>query len=71
VITMARHDYDLPPGWHSLTDEQKDRWYKGERARRQALRQDTPLARKAREVQRRRERRAEARPGTVSVRAHR
>jgi len=68
---MARHDYDLPQCWTSLTDEQKDRWFKGERARRQALQQDTPLARKAQRVQRRRERRAEARPGTVSLRAHR
>ena len=68
---MARHDYDLPQCWDALTDEQKDRWYKGERARRQALRQDTPLARKAREVQRRRRRRAEARSGTVSLRAYR
>jgi len=68
---MARHDYDLPQCWDSLTDEQKDRWYKGERTRRQALRQDTPLARKAHEVQRRRRRRAEARSGTVSLRAHR
>jgi len=68
---MARHDYDLPQCWDSLTDEQKDRWYKGERARRQALRQDTPLARKAHEVKRRRRRRAEARSGTVSLQVYR
>jgi len=68
---MARHDYDLPACWDSMTPGEKDRWFKGERARRQALRQDTPLARKAREVHRRRQRRAEARAETVSVEAWR
>ena len=62
-----RHDYDFPQCWDTLTDAQKDRWYKGERARRQALRQDTAVARRARELQRRRTRKAEARADTVSL----
>jgi len=62
-----RHDYDLPQCWSSLTPAQKDRWFKGERARRQSLRQDTPLARRAQEVQRRRGRKAEARAETVDL----
>jgi len=62
-----RHDYDLPQCWDTLTDEQKDTWYKGERARRQALRQDTTVARRAKELRRRRERKAQARSETVDL----
>jgi len=62
-----RHDYDFPQCWDTLTDEQKDTGYKGERARRQALRQDTPAARRAHELQRRRERKAQARSETVDL----
>jgi hypothetical protein len=62
-----RHDYDFPQCWDTLTPEQKDTWYKGERARRQALRQDTVVARRARELHRRRQRKAEARADTVSL----
>jgi len=66
-----RHDYDLPQCWHSLSALEKDRWFKGERARRQALAQDTPLARRAHKVNRRRQRRAEARAETVDVEGRR
>lgn len=62
-----RHDYDFPQRWDSLTPEQKDSWYKGERCRRRALRQDTPLARRAAKVANRRERKAQARSETVDV----
>lgn len=34
-----RHDYDLPPDWEELSDEQRDQWFKQERARRMARRQ--------------------------------
>lgn len=62
-----RHDYDLPQCWSTLTPAEKDRWFKGERARRQALRQDTALARRARRVWRRQKRKDEALPGTVTL----
>lgn len=66
-----RHDYDLPRAWAAMTDGQKDRWFKGERARRQALQQDTPLARHAHRVRERLERKAAARSGTIDVEANR
>ena len=36
-----RHDYDLPPDWESMTDEEKSRWMTQDRCRRQAVSQDT------------------------------
>jgi len=36
-----RHDYDLPDEWPEMTSEEKHLWMVGERARRQALAQDT------------------------------
>jgi hypothetical protein len=39
------HDYVLPRNWSELTPEQKDNWFHVERARRQALRQDTETSR--------------------------
>jgi hypothetical protein len=42
---MANHDYDHPPDWEEMTDEEKSRWYTQERCRRQAMRQDTPAGR--------------------------
>jgi len=39
-----RHDYDLPPDWAAMTDEEKSRWMTQERCRRQARRQRTPVA---------------------------
>jgi len=37
-----RHDYQLPGDWPSMTDDEKDRWFKQERARRQHIQQRTP-----------------------------
>jgi hypothetical protein len=42
---MASHDYNHPPDWEEMTDEEKSRWYTQERCRRQAMRQDTPAGR--------------------------
>ena len=42
---MANHDYNHPPDWEEMTDEEKSRWYTQERCRRQAMRQDTPAGR--------------------------
>ena len=36
-----RHDYDLPPDWAAMTDEERSRWLTQERCRRQAQRQQT------------------------------
>jgi len=40
-------DYELPTGWGLMTDQQRADWYDRDRARRQAIRQDTPLGRRA------------------------
>jgi hypothetical protein len=42
-------DYTFPEDWGLRTPEQKDFWYKQERAYRQAMRQDTTWGRMARE----------------------
>jgi len=42
---MANHDYNHPPDWEEMTDEEKSCWYTQERCRRQAMRQDTPAGR--------------------------
>jgi len=34
-----RHDYNLPPEWAEMTPEQRDQWFKQDRARRMAKRQ--------------------------------
>jgi len=62
-----RHDYNLPPGWAGMTDEQKCRWMTQDRALRQALRQDTPTARHLENALERANRRADARSGTVDL----
>jgi|APHM01.1.fsa_nt_gi hypothetical protein len=36
-------DYNLPPDWSDLSDDEKCQWYTQERCRRQALRQRTRL----------------------------
>ena len=41
---MARHDYNLPPDWETMTDEEKSRWMTQDRCRRQAVQQDTESA---------------------------
>jgi len=40
-----RHDYNLPPGWDSMTAEERCRWLTQERTRRQAVRQQTASSR--------------------------
>ena len=39
-----KHNYVLPRNWSEMTPEQKDNWFHAERARRQALRQETRTA---------------------------
>ncbi len=56
---MSNHDYDHPPDWHKMSDEEKSRWYTQERCRRQAMRQDTPAGRALRRQAERAERNAE------------
>jgi hypothetical protein len=60
-----RHDYDLPPDWNAMTDEEKSDWYSQDRARRQALSQTTTWARKAKDEMEREERKADARNSHV------
>jgi hypothetical protein len=43
---MGQTDYDLPPDWNALSDEEKSDWFTQERCRRQAMRQDTPFAKR-------------------------
>jgi len=44
-----RTDYVFPEDWGIRSPEQKDTWYKQERAYRQAMRQDTVWGRAARD----------------------
>jgi hypothetical protein len=44
-------DYNLPPNWGLMSDEQKSEWYLRERVYRQACRQDTAFGRRYREQQ--------------------
>ena len=62
-----RHDYDLPPDWAARTDAEKSRWMTQERCRRQAARQHTGYAQKARREADREARKQSARPGTIPV----
>lgn len=61
------HDYDLPADWAAMTPLERDRWFKAERARRQALRQETASARRIAQGQERLNRRVGARSETVDV----
>lgn len=36
-----RHDYDLPPDWPAMTDQERSNWLTQERCRRQAMSQTT------------------------------
>lgn len=36
-----RHDYDLPPEWGAMSDEERSRWFMQERCRRRARKQRT------------------------------
>lgn len=60
------HDYNHPPDWDALTDQEKSDWYTQERARRQAMGQRTAFATRARRERRRRQRRTDAR-GTPTI----
>lgn len=56
-----RHDYDLPPDWEALSDEEKSRWMTQERCRRQAANQQTATTKKIEDRSVRMERKLEAR----------
>lgn len=56
-----RHDYDLPPDWDAMTDEEKSRWMTQERCRRQAQQQGIPSLRPTSHLSDRIERILEAR----------
>jgi predicted Fe-S protein YdhL (DUF1289 family) len=62
-----RHDYDLPNDWHARTDEEKSRWMTQDRARRQALSQQTPYREHARRTAEREARKRSAHPMTAPV----
>jgi len=65
-----RHDYDLPPDWATMTDEERSRWLTQERCRRQAARQglgDKQLQKEQERV----ERKIDSRPGFVKVSEYR
>lgn len=57
---MPRHDYDLPGDWAAMSDEERDRWFKQERARRQATNQRTPFAARMEKQRERLKRRRES-----------
>lgn len=61
-----RHDYDLPPDWDALSDQEKSKWMTQERCRRQAKKQGTPELRKMKNLEERHKRILEAR-GYVSL----
>lgn len=54
-------DYDLPRGWEAMSATELDAWFKQERARRRAMKQQTTFSHKAERAQERAERRTEAR----------
>jgi len=62
-------DYRFPTWFwdEDTTDEDRHIWMTQERCKRQAMRQDTPWARAVKKQIKRRQRRLEARPDTVSV----
>ena len=62
-----RHDYDLPGDWNAMDSEGKNVWLTQERCSRQAMRQGTPTARHIENGETRVERRATARPETVTL----
>jgi len=62
-----RHDYNLPPEWAAMSDEEKSQWMTQERCRRQALRQQTPTASRAVDGMERVERVLDARNETTEV----
>lgn len=66
-VTM-RHDYDLPPNWAAMTDEEKSRWMTQERCRRQAQNQKMSATDQVLDNDRERiHRKLKAHPATVPV----
>lgn len=59
------HDYDFPPEWPSMDPDERDRWFKQERARRQARAQTTAFAARQRTEKARHKRRSAARNDAV------
>jgi hypothetical protein len=66
---MARHDYDLPTDYEQrVEDGTMSEWYTQERAKRQALRQETTFERKFTGLRGRLERLVAAASETVDIR---
>jgi hypothetical protein len=65
---MARHDYDLPADYeHRIEEGTMSEWYTQERAKRQALKQETRFKREFTDARSRIERVLEAAKETVKV----
>lgn len=65
---MVRHDYDLPPDYEKRVEEgTMSEWYTQERARRQALNQETAFEREFTGLRRRLERVMAAASETVKI----
>lgn len=62
---MTCEKYEFPPDWEAMTDEEKSEWMLADRVRRQALRQDTAWADKAKKQIDRERRRLEAKNSFV------
>jgi hypothetical protein len=62
---MPRHDYRLPAEWAAMTPAERDRWFRQERARRQAARQETAFAARQAQTHTRLTRRLRARLRSV------
>ncbi len=65
-----RHDYDLPPDWDAMSDQERSDWFVQERVRKQAMNQRVPTLEYLTQYIERTERRLEAR-GYVSLEAMR
>jgi hypothetical protein len=70
-VTAMRHDYNLPADWAAMTDQERCKWLTRDRCLRQALRQETPTARRLKKAQARYSRRIKAREGRVDAEANR
>lgn len=64
---MTQTDYDLPAEWHAMGPEERDAWFKQERARRQAMNQRTAFSARLENAKERLDRRVGARAGHVSL----
>ncbi len=65
-----RHDYDLPPDWDAMSDQERSDWMTQERVRKQAMNQQVPTIEHLTQCFERIERRLGAR-GHVSLEAMR